>query len=140
MIDGEPCPHCANPVEAGKLLRRNEDILACLNHFRDKKQEYFVSLSLDSGQRLIERRIVTIGLLDTALTHPREVFAGPLVDRASSVIIAHNHPSGDAAPSHEDIKTTQQLVAAGILLGIPLRDHIIIAAKAHYSFRQHSMI
>jgi DNA repair protein RadC len=140
MTDGEPCPHCANPVEAGKLLRRSEDILACLDHFRDKKQEYFVSLSLDSGQRLIARRIVTIGLLDTAITHPREVFAGPLMDRAASVIIAHNHPSGDAAPSHEDIKTTQQLVAAGILLGIPLRDHIIITTANYYSFREHHLI
>jgi len=140
MTDSEPCPLCDNPVKPGKLLRRNEDILVCLEHFRSKKQEYFVSLSLDSGQRLIARRIVTIGLLDTALTHPREVFAGPLVDRAASVIIAHNHPSGEAGPSQEDIKTTQQLVAAGILLGIPLRDHIIIATGGHYSFKQHMMI
>jgi DNA repair protein RadC len=140
MTDGEPCPHCANPVEAGKLLRRNEDILACLDHFRDKKQEYFVSLSLDSGQRLIARRIVTIGLLDTALTHPREVFAGPLVDRAASVVIAHNHPSGDASPSTQDINATQQLVAAGILLGIPLRDHIIVTTEGYYSFTQNYLI
>jgi len=140
MTGGEPCPHCANPIEAGKLLRRSEDILACLDHFRDKKQEYFVSLSLDSGQRLIARRIVTIGLLDTALTHPREVFAGPLVDRAASVIVVHNHPSGIAEPSKEDIKTTQQLVAAGILLGIPLRDHIIVTVDAHYSFKHNSLL
>lgn len=140
MTDSEPCPLCENPVNRGKLLRKTEDILTCLGHFRSKKQEYFVSLSLDSGQRLIARRIVTIGLLDTALTHPREVFAGPLVDRAASVIIAHNHLSGDAAPSHEDIRTTQQLVAAGILLGIPLRDHIIVARTKHYSFRVNHLI
>ena len=140
MTGNEPCPLCSNPVKAGQLLRKSEDILACLDHFRNKKQEYFVSLSLDSGHRLIARRIVTIGLLDTALTHPREVFAGPLVDRAASVIVAHNHPSGEATPSQEDIKTTQQLVAAGLLLGLPLRDHVIVTTDTHYSFKQHYLI
>jgi DNA repair protein RadC len=140
MTDNEPCPLCDNPVKPGKLLRKSEDILACLDHFRDKKQEYFLSLSLDSAQRLIARRIVTIGLLDTALTHPREVFAGPLVDRAASVVIAHNHPSGDSSPSKQDINATQQLVAAGLLLGIPLRDHFIIAANNYYSFRESHFI
>ncbi len=97
-------------------------------------------LSLDSGGRLINQRVVTIGLLDAALAHPREVFAGPLTDRAASVIIAHNHPSGVAAPSDHDIALTQQLAAAGQLLGIPLQDHIIIAAKAHYSFKANSLL
>lgn len=117
-----------------------EDVLACLDHFRDKKQEYFVCLSLDSAQRLVARRIVTIGLVDMSLAHPREVFAGPLTDRAASIIIAHNHPTGSPEPSQEDIKTTQQLVSAGILLGIPLRDHVIVAARTHYSFRRHHLL
>jgi DNA repair protein RadC len=140
MINDDPCPLCDNPAASGKLLRKHDDILACLRHFRDKKQEYLVCLSLDSGQRLIARRIVTIGLLSTSLAHPREVFAGPLVDRAAAVIVAHNHPSNEATPSQEDITTTQQLVAAGILLGIPVRDHFILTANSYYSFRQHSMI
>ncbi len=140
MADNEPCPLCENPVKPGMLLRKSEAILACLEPFRGKKQEYLISLSLDSGYRLITRRIVTIGLLDTSLAHPREVFVGPLADRAASVIIAHNHPSGDVAPSNADITTTQQLVAAGILLGMPLRDHIIVAVGAHYSFKHHSLL
>lgn len=97
-------------------------------------------LSLDSGGQLIKRRTVTIGLLDMALAHPREIFAGPLKDRAASVIVAHNHPSGITAPSREDVKTTQQLVAAGILLGIPLADHIIVSTSSHYSFKSNSLI
>lgn len=105
------------------LLTTTDAILAQLKFIRNKRQEYFICFSLDSAGRLIARRIVTIGLLDVSLAHPREVFAGPLKDRAASVIIAHNHPSGAASPSKEDIKTTQQLVAAGILLGIPLDDH-----------------
>jgi DNA repair protein RadC len=139
---GEPCPICDNPIPPVTVepLLTNKEILACLDHFRSKKQEYFISLSLDSGQRLIARRVVTIGLVNTALAHPREVFAGPITDRAASVIIAHNHPSGEASPSRQDIKTTQQLVAAGILLGIPLRDHFIVTDKGHYSFNENYLI
>lgn len=133
------CPVC-QVSDIGKSLRTMTDILACLRPFRDKKQEYLVSLALDSDQRLIARRVVTIGLLNAALAHPREVFAGPLTDRAASIIVAHNHPSGVASPSDEDIKTTQQLVAAGQLLGIPLDDHIIVTAKGNFSFRRHFLI
>jgi len=122
------------------LLTTTDAILAQLNFIRAKKQEYFVCLSLDSTQRLIVRRVVTIGLLDVSLAHPREVFAGPLKDRAASIIIAHNHPSGIASPSKEDIKTTQQLVAAGILLGIPLKDHIIVTLSSSFCFGREQLI
>lgn len=117
-----------------KDLRTAKAILAQLDFIRNKKQEYFICLSLDSRRQLITRRTVTIGLLDMSLAHPREVFAGPLKDRAASVIIAHNHPSGDPSPSEQDIVTTQQLVAAGILLGIRVRDHVIVASNSHFSF------
>lgn len=119
-----------------KPLPVNKDIFTRLNFIRTKKQEYFLCLSLDSNGQIISRRTVTIGLLDVSLVHPRELFAGALKDRAASVIVAHNHPSGDASPSQEDITTTQQLAAAGRLLGIPLEDHIIVAKKEHYSFRE----
>lgn len=136
------CPLCQSlyvPPQ-NRFIRTTKDILSCVEHFRDKKQEHFICLSLDSGQRLIALRIVTIGLLDSTLVHPREVFAGPLTDRAASVIIVHNHPSGIAEPSHEDIKTTQQLVAAGILLGIPLRDHVIITVGNYFCFKGKHLI
>ena len=123
-----------------KPLTVRGDILARINFIRNKKQEYFICLSLSSGGAIIARRTVTIGLLDSTLVHPREVFAGPLRDRAATVIIAHNHPSGDAEPSSQDVKTTQQLVAAGILLGIPLQDHIIVTKEGHYSFRHNLLL
>lgn len=123
-----------------KPIASTDNLLPHLAFIRHKKQEYFVCLSLDSNWQLIKRRIVTIGLLDVSLAHPREVFAGPLKDRALSVVIAHNHPSGIAEPSNEDIKTTQQLVAAGQLLGIPVRDHIIVAANRYYSFADKGLI
>lgn len=136
------CPVCQSmpPELVINPLISMEDILICLNHFRDMRQEYFICLSLDSGRRLIARRIVTIGLLDVSLVHPREVFAGPLMDRAASVIIAHNHPSGDSNPSREDISTTQQLVAAGMLLGLKVNDHIIVTSKQSYSFRLNNLL
>lgn len=140
--DDEVCPVCQSPYkpQLNKVLRSTKDILKCLEHFRSKKQEYFICLSLDSSRRLITQRVVTIGTLTTALVHPREVFAGPLADRAAAIVVAHNHPSGDPTPSDVDIEVTQQLVAAGQILGIPLYDHIILASKIHYSFRRCSLL
>jgi DNA repair protein RadC len=123
-----------------ELLLTGKDVLARLNFIRTKRQEYFVCLSLDGSGRVITRRVVTIGLLDVSLAHPREVFAGPLKDRAAAVIIAHNHPSGNVEPSKQDIETTQQLIAAGQLLGVPLRDHIIVTKAEDYSFRDNCLI
>ncbi len=137
--EGSSCVVCQQP-NITKPLRSTHDVLACLKPFRDRRQEYFVTLSLDSAGRLIRRRVVTIGLLSSSLVHPREMFAEPLMDRAASVIIAHNHPSGIAEPSKEDIKTTQQLIAAGILLGIPLRDHFIVTKTGYFSFREQGLI
>lgn len=136
------CADCKNLAEtsSSKPLAAIEDILVYLNCIRDKKQEYFICLSLDSQQRLIKRRVVTIGLLDQTLAHPREIFAGPITDRAASIIIAHNHPSGDPTPSRADIDMTQQIVAVGQVLGTPLLDHIVVSYSEHYSFRACGLI
>jgi DNA repair protein RadC len=116
------------------------DLLARLHDIRPKQQEYLICLSLDGGNRLIAQRTITVGTLDTLLTHPREVFADALTDRAASIIISHNHPSGDPQPSAQDITLTQQLVATGQLVGIPLRDHLIVTKNAHFSFKQNHML
>lgn len=121
-------------------LRTHTDILARLADIRTKQQEYFISLSLDGGQRLIAQRTITIGTLDTVMAHPREVFADAIADRAASLVVAHNHPSGEVKPSQKDTRLTQQLVAAGQLLGIPLRDHIIVTKTEDFSFRQHHLL
>lgn len=120
-------------------LRTQEDILGRLGDIRTLPQEHFICLSLDGGQRLIARRTITIGLLDSVQAHPREVFADAIADRAASVIVAHNHPSGDPKPSQHDINCTQQLAAAGQLLGIPLHDHLILTKTEHFSFAQHHL-
>jgi DNA repair protein RadC len=138
----ECCPVCQSPIDdkSGQPLRSTKDILACLDHFRDKKQEFLVCLSVDGGQRLIARRVVTIGTLNASLAHPREIFAAPIADRAASVIISHNHPSGDHNPSEKDVELTQQLVAAGLILGIPLRDHYIVSTTGYFSFKENLLI
>lgn len=122
------------------LSYATEDVLRRLNFIRHRRQEYFICLSLDSSGQIIRRRTVTIGLLNATLVHPREVFAGPLQDRAAAVIVAHNHPSGSMEPSHEDIETTQQLVAAGQILGVAVKDHIIVTRDGEFSFRSHLLI
>jgi DNA repair protein RadC len=121
-------------------LRTMGEIVAHLDDIRGRQQEYLVALSLDGGQRLIAQRTITIGTLDTLLAHPREVFADALMDRAASVIVAHNHPSGDPQPSPNDTALTQQLVASGQLLGVTLRDHIIVTRTDYFSFRQHHLL
>ena len=108
------------------IIDSPEKAVEQLTDIRDKKQEYFVCLTLDGANRLIAKRIITIGTLTSSLVHPREVFADSLTDRAASIIVAHNHPSGSLEASEDDIKVTQQLMKAGKLLGIDLIDHLVI--------------
>ncbi|MBB1566621.1 DNA repair protein RadC [Candidatus Saccharibacteria bacterium] len=115
LLDGDQ-PIIDSPEKAVELLA---DI-------RDKKQEYFVCLTLDGANRLIAKRVVTIGTLPASLVHPREVFADVIADRAASIIVADNHPSGSLEASQADREVTNRLRQAGELLGINLVDHIII--------------
>ena len=94
---------------------------------KDKKQEYFVLLTLDGARRLINKHTISVGTLTSSLVHPREVFAPALEDRAASIIIAHNHPSGSLDISQHDREVSRRITAAGELLGIRLDDHLIIA-------------
>lgn len=108
-------------------------VVAQLADIRTKKQEYFVCLSLDGANRLICRRIVSVGILNASLVHPREVFADVITDRAAGIIVAHNHPSGTTEPSPEDIQTTKRLKQAAELLGIGFYDHLIVTADDYTS-------
>lgn len=127
---------CKSPEKALTTV----NILKLLEDIANHRQEHFVVLSLDTGQRLISKRIVFIGTVDSVLAHPREVFAGAIADLAASVIVAHNHPSGDPSPSKQDIAMTQQLVAAGQILGVKLYDHVIVAGEEYFSFRTEGML
>ncbi len=117
-------------------IREAKDVLPFIQQIRDKRQEYFVCLSLDGANEVIESRVVTVGLLNSNQVHPREVFADPIADRAASVIFAHNHPSGTLAASAEDIALTKRLLKAGEILGITVLDHLIVTKRGHFSLKE----
>ncbi|MCL2820155.1 MAG: DNA repair protein RadC [Oscillospiraceae bacterium] len=109
------------------LIDSPEKAAEQLREIKYKKQEYFVLLTLDGARRLINNRIVTIGTLMCSLVHPREIYALAIEDRAASIIVAHNHPSGLLEVSAQDKEVTKRLKQAGDIIGIRLDDHIIIA-------------
>ena len=111
------------------IIDSPEKAVEQLADIRGKKQEYFVCLTLDGANRLIAKRIITIGTLTASLVHPREVFADAITDRAASIIVAHNHPSGNLQPSTADKQTTKRLKEVGELLNINMIDHIIVTTK-----------
>ena len=96
--------------------------------------EEFWALYLDAKGRLLHESRISQGTLTSSLVHPREVFAPALLHRAASVVVAHNHPSGDPEPSREDVATTNRLRKSGKLLGIELVDHIVVGLGRYYSF------
>jgi DNA repair protein RadC len=120
----------------GIRIRKAGDVVPLLNHLLDRPQEHVISISLSGAHEVIKIRTVSIGLLTSCPIHPREVFVGPIMDRAFSVILAHNHPSGDPTPSEEDKKVTRQLALAASTLGIRLLDHIVVARRGFYSFQE----
>lgn len=120
-------------VSERPIIDSPEKAVAQLADIRDKKQEYFVCLTLDGANRLIAKRIITIGTLTASLVHPREVFSEAITDRAASIIVAHNHPSGSLTDSVADNKVTESLLDAGDLLDIKLRDHLIVTSHRYRS-------
>jgi DNA repair protein RadC len=104
------------------------------------KKEYFIGLYLNTRHFIIRNEPISIGTLDTSLLHPREVFGPALTDGASSIIIVHNHPSGNPEPSDEDKKVTLALSSAGKIVGIQLIDHIIIGEQGYFSFSEQGLL
>lgn len=120
---------------AQPLIRQPEDVAELFRpRLRDLAVEEFHLLALDSQSRVLRQLLVTRGILNSSLVHPREVFRSAIAEAAAGVIVVHNHPSGDPTPSAEDRTVTRQLVAAGQLLDLPLYDHVIIAGDRFLSF------
>lgn len=117
-----------------------DDILSQVDDIANEKQEHFVVFTLDSNRKVINRRIVFMGTVDTVIAHSREIYAGALEDRAVSIVVVHNHPSGNPTPSGPDKEITQQLAAAGQLLAIKLEDHIVVAGDEFVSFREEGLL
>jgi DNA repair protein RadC len=136
-------------LELGKRLNidnKAEEILSagdvwnfCAD-IRAMQREHFIAIYLDTQNRVIERQTISIGTLNSSLVHPREVFEPAVKLSAASVIVAHNHPSGELEPSGEDREVTKRLIQAGKVLGVDLVDHIILTKKEFYSFQQHNLL
>lgn len=151
QVPGMGLAKAAQILSAFELARRHllketikiivaQDVLPLVTDIAGKQQEYFICMSLNGANELIEKRIITIGLLDNSPVHPREVFADAIADRAAAVIFVHNHPSGDPNPSEADVRMHNQLTEAGKILGLSVLDHIIVTRKGYYSFQEAGLI
>lgn len=125
---------------SGQRIRRPGDIYSLIRHHADRRQERFLCISLNGAHEVLAVRIVTIGLVNRTIVHPREVFADPILDRASAVAVAHNHPSGNMEPSEEDKEITMRLKTAADILGLNFLDHLIFSEACYFSFRQEGLI
>jgi len=114
----------------GTMLVTPDQVEAFLGDIRELAQEVFVVVSINTKNQAIQRHLVSIGTVSSALVHPRECFRPAILDGASAVILGHNHPSGNPCPSSEDIKITRQLINAGHHIGIKVLDHVIVGDKS----------
>jgi DNA repair protein RadC len=135
-------------LELGKRLNNENkpsilsatDVWNFCADIRGLQREHFVAFYLDTQNCLIERQTISIGTLNSSLVHPREVFEPALSFHAASIIVAHNHPSGDIEPSSEDMEVTKKLVEAGKIIGIDVVDHIILGKSSYLSFQQKGLL
>jgi len=122
------------------LLKKPENIFELVKgNLKGKKKEHFLVVSLDTRSRLIKVSEVSVGSLDSSIVHPREAFKEAVSASAASVILVHNHPSGDTTPSEDDIKLTRRLAAAGEVMGIEVLDHIIVADNTYLSLKREGL-
>lgn len=122
-------------AQRAKRIRFPADAYSFLKPWAKKKQEHFLVVCLNGAHEVIGRpQVVSVGLSNRALVHPREIFAPAISKRATAVMIAHNHPSGNLQESNEDREVTHRVKKAGEVLGIPMLDHIVFSATGYFSF------
>ena len=124
---------------ANQEINSATDVVALLAHLRTEKKEHFCSVLLDAKHQVLRTCTVHIGTLTMSVVGPREVFRDAIREGASSIIVAHNHPSGDPTPSPEDARVTEELVAAGKLLEIEVLDHLVIGERKWVSLRERKL-
>ena len=126
---------CSNPLRAGEKFSSSRELYHRYRaRFFSARREYFFSLHLNSKNQLIREALISVGSLNVSVVHPREVFSFAVRDSASALILMHNHPSGDPAPSREDHECTKRLAQAGRIMGIRVLDHIVMGHDDYYSF------
>jgi DNA repair protein RadC len=111
-----------------------------LPQFGNRRVEQFGVLLLDTKHRVLRCTVLSVGTLDASIVHPREVFREAVAGGAAAIVVFHNHPSGDPDPSPEDTKLTERLMAAGVLMGISVLDHVILGDARYFSYREKGSI
>jgi DNA repair protein RadC len=119
-----------------KISGMNDVIEAVKPMIADPNKEFFIALYLNTKNGVLKQEVISIGSLNANIIHPREIFKTACMISASSIIVAHNHPSGDPSPSREDIEITIKLSEAGKMMGIELLDHVIIGYDKNYGFKE----
>ncbi len=120
-----------------KKITCAEDVFNLMHErLKDKKEEHFYVLMLDTKNNIIGEQLISKGILDASIIHPREVFKPAIKNSASKIILVHNHPSGDPAPSGEDLEITEKLMKAGEDMGISVLDNIIIGKEEFWSWKE----
>lgn len=122
------------------VVDKPDDLVPFIKQYAYKNTEHFIAVSLSGAREILSQKVVAVGNSNAAIINPREVFFEAVQTRASAVILAHNHPSGNSSPSQEDISATRRLCAAADILGISLLDHIIVARKDFFSFKEHGLL
>jgi DNA repair protein RadC len=123
-----------------KISGMDDVIKAVKPMIADQNKEFFIALYLNTKNGIIKQEVVSVGSLNANVVHPREVFRTACLVSASSIIVAHNHPSGDPMPSREDIELTKKLAEAGKIMGIELLDHVILGQDRNYGFQENGLL
>jgi DNA repair protein RadC len=122
-----------------KQIITPDDLFPLIRHYGDRQQEQFIAVDLNGAHEVLSINVVSIGTVSRTLVHPREVFSPAIEKRASAIIVAHNHPSGNLNPSPEDSDVTRRLKSAGDILGITVLDHLVFCMDGYYSFLEHGI-
>src|SRR3989338_2139332 len=123
------------------IIKSSKDVYNLFfNELSSLKKEKVIGLYLDTKNKIIKKEVLGIGILDSSLIHPRELFREAIKESAKSVILVHNHPSGDANPSEDDINLTKNLIEASNLMGINFLDHVVIGKNCFYSFKDDRIV
>ncbi|MCK4354931.1 DNA repair protein RadC [Candidatus Parcubacteria bacterium] len=121
-------------------IKSIEDVLAQSVYMRDKTREHLMVIYLNARNEMLYKKPMFIGTLNANLVHPREIFSEALKQNAASVILVHNHPSGDSEPSQDDLEITKRIIEAGKIMGIDVLDHIIITKNKPFSFKENKLM
>ena len=123
-----------------RVLMNPADVYQVIRHHFSEDQERFIVGGVNGASEVMYSKVITIGLVNQTLVHPREVFADAVTSRCTGIFVAHNHPSRHVSPSAEDVAVTMRIKEAGDILGIRLLDHLVFSDESYYSFREHGAL